>query len=192
MSETQSKADLKRTVLYDLHLEAGGRMVEFGGWLMPVQYAGVLAEHRKVRGAAGVFDVSHMGRVLVKGRDAGEFLQLLATNDVLALAPGQLLYTLVCNRQGGVRDDLLISRTGEDEYLVVPNASNREKILGWMQELLGGFRGGSAALSIDDQTFETVMIAVQGPDAPALLQPFTDIQLDSLRFFRGRVAGCWE
>lgn len=175
--------NLRRTALCDLHLRAGAKMIGFGGWEMPVQYAGIVAEHRKVRESAGVFDVSHMGRLFLSGRDAGDFLQFTATNDVRSLSPGQALYTLVCNQDGGVRDDMLISRIG-DEYLMVPNASNHEKIVGWIGELLANFRGGGAQVVLADRTADTVMIAVQGPRAQEILQPYVEIDLNGVRFFR--------
>lgn len=186
------EGELRRTPLYDLHLEAGAKMVEFGGWLMPVQYAGIIAEHREVRETAGIFDLSHMGRLFVRGIDAVPFLQALATNDVTRLALGQVQYSLICNRQGGVQDDILVYRVGEAEYLLVVNASNRLKVLGWMDEVKAGLRerAGSADVSIQDRTLETVMIGVQGPSSVALLQPLTDLPLEGLRYYHvapGRV-----
>lgn len=183
---------LNRTALYDLHVEAGAKMVDFAGWEMPVQYTGIIDEHRKVRESAGAFDISHMGRLFVHGPDAGRFLQRLATNDVLALTPGQVLYTLICNREGGVRDDVLISRIGEQEYLVVPNASNRAKIVGWIDELKNEFSTDAGDFTLDDRTMDTVMVAIQGPRAQELLQTHTEVSLSELRFFRiarGKTAG---
>ncbi len=184
---------LKRTPLYDLHLAAGAKMVEFGGWEMPVQYSGIIAEHRKVREAVGIFDLSHMGRVYVSGRNALRFLQALATNDVEKLALGQVQYSLICNREGGVRDDILVYRLGDSDYLLVVNASNRLKVLGWMEEVLGGLAGaGKAELSIRDRTLETVMVGVQGPSSVSLLQPYVELPLEGLRYYHGapsRVVG---
>jgi aminomethyltransferase len=181
-----------RTLLYNLHVEAGAKMVEFGGWLMPVQYRGILSEHRKVREATGVFDVSHMGRLFVTGADAGEFLNSVATNDVVDLAIGQVRYSLVCNREGGVKDDMLISRLDDEEYLLVPNAANRVKILQWLDEIRQDFRGGRADIDFQDRTLETIMIAVQGPTAAEVLQPLAGIDLTGLKPFqiaRGPVMG---
>jgi aminomethyltransferase len=165
-------------------------MVEFGGWLMPVQYLGIVAEHRKVREVVGVFDLSHMGRVYVDGPDAERFLQMLATNDVSRLAVGQAQYSLICNREGGVRDDVLVYRLGDGEYLLVVNASNRGKILGWMHEILLELRDreGGAQVSITDRTVETVMVGIQGPSSTALLQPLTDLPLESLGYYRSTTA----
>ena len=127
-------AESRRTPLHEWHVAHGGRMVPFGGWSMPVQYpSGILAEHRAVRAAAGLFDISHMGRVEVRGPDALELLQRTTSNDVAALVPMRAQYSLLCNEQGGVLDDLIIYRL-EDHYLVVVNASNRERDLAWWRE----------------------------------------------------------
>lgn len=184
------ESELRRTPLYDLHLAAGAKMVEFGGWLMPVQYAGIIAEHKKVREAAGIFDLSHMGRVYVGGGDAERFLQMLATNDLSKLAVGQVQYSLICNREGGVRDDILAYRLGDGEYLLVVNASNRPKILGWMDEVLSDLRSRarSVQVTITDRTLETAMVGVQGPSSMALLQPLTDLPLAGIGYYHGAPA----
>lgn len=161
-------------------------MVEFGGWLMPVQYTGIVAEHRQVRESAGAFDLSHMGRLQVRGALAGEFLQLAATNDVLRLVPMQVQYSLLCNRQGGVRDDILIYRLGPSEYLLVVNAANRLKVIGWLEEIEAELVGPRAAADvvIEDRTLETVMIGVQGPGSRDVLQPMAGMPLDDLGYYR--------
>ncbi len=196
------ESELRRTPLYDLHLAAGAKMVEFGGWLMPVQYAGIIAEHKKVREAAGIFDLSHMGRVYVGGGDAERFLQMLATNDLSRLAAGQVQYSLICNREGGVRDDILAYRLGDGQYMLVVNASNRLKILGWMGELLSVLQmgrgthtgvplrraGGAGQVTITDRTLETAMVGVQGPSSMALLQPLTDLPLAGIGYYHGAPA----
>ncbi|MFO0442649.1 MAG: glycine cleavage system protein T, partial [bacterium] len=114
---------LRRTPLHDVHLELGGRMVPFAGWEMPVQYSGIVEEHKAVRNAAGVFDISHMGQFLVSGKGAEAFLNRTLTNDVSKLAPGQGQYTLLLNEKGGVVDDLIAYRTSEKEFFLVVNAS---------------------------------------------------------------------
>ena len=172
----------RRTPLYDLHLAAGAKMVEFGGWLMPVQYDSIVAEHRMVRRAVGLFDLSHMGRIYVEGRDAERFLQILTTNDVSRLAVGQAQYSLICNEKGGVRDDILVYRLEEREYLLVVNAANRAKILEWMDWLMAAH---APQMSVRDRTLETVMVGVQGPAAERFLQPFVDGGLGDLRYYRG-------
>jgi len=185
---------LSRTPLYDLHVAAGAKMVEFGGWLMPVQYTGIIEEHRKVRSTAGLFDLSHMGRLSVSGPDSTRFLQGLATNDVRKLEAGQVQYSLICNRSGGVHDDILVYRLGDSEYLLVANASNRSKVLGWMGQAKSWLKDekGSASVEIEDQTLDTVMIGVQGPRSQAMLQPLVSLPLDSLSYYRttlGSVSG---
>lgn len=183
-----------KTPLYDLHLQAGAKVIEFGGWLMPVQYSGIVAEHRKVREAAGIFDLSHMGRIYVSGPSAAGFLQWLATNDVSKLSLGQVQYSLLCNRSGGVRDDILVYRLAESEYLLVVNASNRLKVLRWMEEMGDAWLkgAGSGDLTVDDRTLETVMIGIQGPQSEAVLTALADVSLGSLRYYHataGRVMG---
>src|SRR5687768_6584501 len=148
---------LLRTALYDKHLAAGGRMVDFGGWDMPIQYAsGIRAEHLAVRSGAGVFDLSHMGRLYVRGPDALELVQWLATNDAGRLAEGRAQYSLICGERGQILDDIIVYNLG-DQFLLVVNASNRLKVLTWIDEQ----RQGPLAdldVTVDDQTFETVMI----------------------------------
>ena len=178
---------LLKTPLYDVHLSAGARMVPFGGWLMPVQYRGILAEHQAVREAAGLFDLSHMGRLSIKGQPGRELLQWLSTNNVEALAPGRAQYGLLCNEQGGILDDTVAYSLG-DELLLVVNASNRPKILDWIERQ----RATGHAAPVDDVTAETTMIGLQGPQAEAILQPLTDLDLPVIRYYaaqRGRVAG---
>ena len=129
---------LKRTPLYDAHVKAGARMVPFGGWEMPVQYAGIVEEHRAVRAAVGCFDVSHMGEFEVEGRDAPAALQRLTTNDVAALEVGQVQYSLLCYPDGGIVDDLTVYRIASDRYMLTVNASNIDKDWRWVTEHGGG------------------------------------------------------
>jgi aminomethyltransferase len=150
---------VQRTPLYQFHLDRGAKMVDFAGWEMPVAYKrGVLAEHHQVRNSGGVFDVSHMGRVEVKGRHARRFLEKLCTRRISDMAQGQCRYSLVCNERGGVRDDIIVSRMDEDEFLLVVNASNRVKLLSHFEQVKGDM-----AVSIDDRTMKTAMVALQGP-----------------------------
>ncbi|MBX5476265.1 MAG: glycine cleavage system aminomethyltransferase GcvT [Clostridia bacterium] len=169
---------LRRTPLYDWHVENGARMVEFAGWEMPVQYTGVVEEHNAVRNAVGVFDVSHMGEIRVRGRGALAFLQNLVTNDVARLVPGQALYTPMCREDGGTLDDLLIYRLGEDDYLAVVNAANTERDLAWFRAHEGD------DLELADETERWALFAVQGPKAAAALQDLVDIDLDTLAYYR--------
>ena len=123
-----------RTPLYDWHVGHGGRMVEFGGWDMPVQYSSIVEEHQAVRTAAGLFDISHMGRLSFAGPDALDLIQHVYTNNAATMKEGQVRYGLVCNTQGGIRDDVLVYRWPYG-YAMVVNASNREKIVGWLADL---------------------------------------------------------
>ncbi|VTS01136.1 glycine cleavage system aminomethyltransferase GcvT [Tuwongella immobilis] len=148
-----------RTPLYDWHVAHKGRMVPFGGWDMPVQYSSILTEHLAVRNRCGWFDISHMARIMLKGPDAEALIQLIWTGDASALAPGRVRYGLVCNEQGGILDDILVTRF-PDEWLLVVNASNRQKILAWLQ-----FHAEGKSVTITDHTLEWAMIAVQGPTA---------------------------
>jgi aminomethyltransferase len=150
---------LQRTPLHDRHVELGARMVPFAGWEMPVQYEGVIQEHRAVRGDAGVFDVSHMGEIEVEGPQAHELLQSLLSNDLDKLQPGQAQYTLLTNERGGIIDDLVAYRLGEHRYLLVVNASNRDEDFRWIKarEIRGS--------EVTDVSDEYALLAVQGPHA---------------------------
>jgi aminomethyltransferase len=154
---------LLRTPLFAAQQRLGARMVEFGGWQMPVQFSGILDEHRAVRTAVGVFDISHMGRFFAFGPEAAGNLQHLLTNDLNRLADGRAHYTLLCREDGGVLDDLVAYRRAGDDFLLVVNASNRAHDLAWMN----GHRLGGAELT--DLTFEQAMLAVQGPAAAPTL-----------------------
>ncbi len=134
-------------------------MVDFAGWDMPIQYTSIIEEHQAVRTAAGIFDISHMGRLLFEGPDALNLVQLLFTNNAATMKPGQVRYGLICNDKGGILDDVLVYRW-PDSFGMVVNASNREKIVTWITEHQGNFSG-----QIHDLTFQTGMVAVQGPDA---------------------------
>ena len=168
----------KQTPLYETHLQYGGKMVEFGGWLLPVQYAGIKEEHQAVRTKAGLFDVSHMGEVTVAGQDALAFLQHLVTNDVAKLADTQVLYTPMCYPDGGVVDDLLVYKKGDGDYLLVINAANIDKDWAWIRENAVGFNVKLANISD-----ETAQLALQGPAAAAILAKLTDAPLASLKYY---------
>ena len=153
-------SDLRRTPLYDAHVEAGAKLVDFAGWEMPVQYEGIGAEHLAVRSACGVFDVSHMGEVETEGPQAGELLQRLLTNDISKLDVGGAIYSCVCREDGGVLDDVFTYRLADDHYLTVTNASNHQKILAWFGEHAGDFDA-----EVNDRLADYAMLAVQGPKA---------------------------
>src|SRR5262249_36573149 len=153
---------LRRTPLYDWHVSHGARIVDFAGWEMPVQYTSIVEEHDAVRTAAGLFDISHMGRITFEGPDALAFIEKIYTNDAASMKPGQARYGLVCNETGGILDDVLVYRF-EPFWMMVVNASNREKILAWLMRQRGG-----RVVEITDRTFEWAMVAVQGPKADAI------------------------
>jgi aminomethyltransferase len=173
---------LRRTPLYERHRVLGARLVPFAGWEMPVQYAGILVEHRTVRGAAGLFDLGHMGQVDVHGPDALPFLQAVTTNDVSLLAPGQAQYSLLPNERGGVIDDIIVYRRPDgDGYMVVVNASNRAKDGAWLLAQRG--QRADLDVSVADISDQTGMIAIQGPRAAAITQRLTDTPLDPVGAF---------
>jgi aminomethyltransferase len=163
---------LKRTPLYDLHREAGAKLVPFAGWEMPVQYAGIREEHVAVRTAVGVFDVSHMGQIETSGPQAYELLQRLLSNDVEKLAVGGAQYSVLCREDGGVLDDLFTYRLAPDRYLTVTNASNHAKDLAWFRRHSAEFEA-----SVEDAAERYAMLAVQGPRARELVQALSDAPL---------------
>ena len=185
MSEPAGTA-LKRTPLHGAHVRLGARMIGFGGWDMPVQYAGIVEEHKTVRAAVGLFDVSHMGEFEFRGPAATEALQRLTTNDVRALAIGQVQYSLLCDEAGGIVDDLTLYRLGDETYLMTVNAANIEPDWTWVT---GHLEGQVEATNVSEATG---LIAVQGPHAERLVGRLADVDVTALgyyRFARGRVAG---
>ncbi len=168
---------MRHTALHNWHVDHGGRMVEFAGWDMPIQYTSIIEEHLSVRERAGLFDIGHMGRLRFTGPDACSLLDRLLTNDVTRLAVGQVRYSLICNESGGTLDDVLVYRFADCDRLVV-NASNREKIINWIHQ-----HCGNADVEMTDETLDTSMTAVQGPESLDLLQPMTDVDLSQLRYF---------
>jgi aminomethyltransferase len=178
-----------RTPLYDWHVGHGGRMVEFGGWDMPVQYSSIVEEHQAVRTVAGLFDISHMGRLSFGGADALALIQQVYTNNAATMKDGQVRYGLICNDNGGVRDDVLVYRWPYGWAMVV-NASNRDKIVNWLTQ-----HKKDRALEIMDQTTTTCMLAVQGPQALALCRGLTEADPEQLAYYyatptRYRGKGC--
>lgn len=184
----QELESLKKTALLDRHEALGARIVPFAGWQMPVQYQGILAEHKAVREAAGLFDLGHMGQVMVDGPDALEFLQYTTTNDVATLAPGEAKYGLLPNEQGGVVDDIIVYRNpaGHDGYMVCVNAANAEKDVAWWQELRR--RRPELDVSVRDVSGELGMIAIQGPRAEAIVARVTDAPVEDIDYFTWREA----
>lgn len=179
---------LKRTPLYEQHCALGARLVEFGGWEMPVQYSSILDEHRAVRTTAGLFDVSHMGEFKIEGPDAPAFLQYLVPNDVSRLATNQALYTPLCLPNGNVIDDLLIYRLADTRYMMVVNAANIDKDFAWVEQQAQHFKD----VHVSNQSDTTSLLALQGPAAQAILQPLTDVDLSAISYYHcqpGMVAG---
>jgi aminomethyltransferase len=180
-------ANLKQTPLRDFHAAHGARLVDFSGWEMPVQYRSILEEHRSVRRSAGLFDVSHMGEVDVRGPDAGRFLDHLVTNDVSRLFPGRVLYTPMCQPDGGVVDDLLVYLRAPGEYFLCINAGNIDKDLAWIRGQAGGFDA-----VVTDRSEDYGLLAVQGPRAAEIVQSLTGAKLGLVKYYHfveGTVAG---
>ncbi len=178
---------LRRTPLYPFHAAHGGRLVDFAGWEMPVQYRSILEEHKAVRLAAGLFDVSHMGEVDVRGPDAAHFLDHLVPNDVTKLYPGRVLYSPMCDANGGVVDDLLIYMRAPEDYFLCINAGNIAGDLAWLAEQSQGFE-----VTITDRSDDYALLAVQGPRAAAIVQGLTGAKLDVVKYYHfveGTVAG---
>lgn len=181
-------AEPRKTALYDSHVALGARMVDFNGWWLPVQYAGILEEHRSVRERAGLFDVSHMGEIRVVGKDAEVFMQKLVTNDVAGLQPGKVRYSPMCYLDGGTVDDILIYRIANDEFLLVVNASNKDKDFAWMNQNVAGF-----AVQLVDESDETAEVALQGPLSAAILEKASAADVSGLTYYefwpRWNIAG---
>ena len=179
MGEQHNDAPLKKTPLNAVEKELGGRMVDFGGWELPVQYAGILEEHEAVRTAAGLFDVSHMGEITVKGPQALDLLQKATCNDVSKLEDGRAQYNGLLYPNAGFVDDIVIYRNSADDYFVVVNASNTDKDYEWMRDAAAGMDADVRNVSAD-----YAQLALQGPEAERILQPLTDISLPSVKYFR--------
>jgi aminomethyltransferase len=174
-------SDLKGTPLNQWHRGHGAKMVDFGGWDMPMQFDGILAEHHAVRERAGLFDVSHMGEVRVQGDDALAFIQHLITNDAGSLEIGQAQYTVMANHDGGVIDDLLVYRLDDIDYLLVVNAATTPKDVAWIEEQAGAFDG---SFSVRDESDDWAQLAIQGPRAEDVLERVVPLDLASIRYYR--------
>ena len=168
----------KKTPLYDLHLELGGKIVPFGGYLLPVQYeTGVIKEHMAVRTACGLFDVSHMGEILIKGPDALLNLQRFLTNDFSNFEVGRVRYSPICNEEGGIVDDLIVYKFAEDEYFLVPNAANKDKDFTWFKQHATG------DVEILDLSDQYAQLALQGPKAKEIISKLTDESLLPTKYY---------
>ena len=170
----------RRTPLFDSHRALGARCIDFGGWEMPVQYEGIVAEHLNVRSAAGLFDISHMGEILVHGSHAAAFLDHTLTNTASALAVGRAQYSLMCNNRGGVIDDLYVYRIANEAFLLIVNATRTEADRQWLEHVRSN-RGDDCPVEIEDQSKQTGALAVQGPA--------TVLFIDALFRDEGRIAG---
>ena len=171
----------RHTPLFDRHVAAGGKIIDFGGWALPVQYVGIIDEHRAVRTGVGVFDVSHMGEVRFRGKDAQAAVQRLVTNDVGKLVDGSAQYTCACYENGGIVDDCIVYRHGAEDFLIVVNASNAKKDFEWFVEQTKQF-----AVKVTDESDDTALLAVQGPDALATLSKLSGGASDGLASFHFR------
>ncbi|TMC68844.1 MAG: glycine cleavage system aminomethyltransferase GcvT [Chloroflexi bacterium] len=183
---TTEAPTMRRTPLYDKHTELGAKMVPFAGYEMPIQYEGIISEHRAVRGRAGLFDLSHMGEFFFTGAGAGPALDRLVSSDIAGLAPGQARYGLLTNERGTIVDDVIVYRTGDADYMMVVNAANiakdRAHVLAHLRE----------DVTLDDRSYGTALVAIQGPRAAEILASRTDADVKSLPSFgvtHGRVAG---
>ena len=169
---------LKRTPIFDVYANYGGKTIDFGGWELPVQFSSIKAEHEAVRTKAGLFDVSHMGEIIVTGSGSEEYLQKLVTNDVSKIIAGQAQYTAMCYKDGGIVDDLLIYKIEANHYLLVVNAGNIEKDFAWMQENI------TSDVTLVNKSEDYGLLALQGPLAQVILQKLTSKDLDEVGFFR--------
>jgi aminomethyltransferase len=173
----------RRTPLTAVHERLGATLTDFAGWLMPLRYGSELAEHRAVRTAAGLFDLSHMGEIAVTGPEAAEALDYALVGHLSALAPGRARYTMICAADGGVLDDLIVYRLADQEYLVVANAANTGVVHDELRQ-----RAGRSAATVTDQTADYALIAIQGPRAAAILATLTSAELAGIRYYTGHPA----
>jgi aminomethyltransferase len=176
---------MKKTNFYSIHEKSGAKIVEFAGFYMPIQYTSIIAEHKAVRNSVGVFDVSHMGEIFIRGAKAADFVQYITTNDVNKLVPGRVQYSAMCYTDGGIVDDLLVYMISPEEFMLVVNASNLEKDYKWMKD------NNKHSVDIVNESDEYSLLAIQGPRSKDTLQKITDRELDLeyYHFFRASVAG---
>ena len=174
----------KRTCLYDKHVALGALMSPFGGFDMPIQYSGIVDEHQAVRQACGVFDVSHMGEVLISGSDAERYVNHIFTNNVVGMPNGKILYGMMCYEDGGVVDDLLVYKMADDRFFLVINAANIDKDWAWIQEQAKGYD-----VVLEHQSDAYGELAVQGPDAEAVMQEVLGIPCAELTFYTFKQIG---
>jgi aminomethyltransferase len=175
---------MKKTTFYNIHVKEGAKIVEFAGYFMPVQYSSIIAEHKAVRNSVGVFDVSHMGEVFVKGDKALDFIQLITVNDASKLTPGRVQYSAMCYEDGGIVDDLLVYRLAEKEFLLVINASNIEKDFEWMKK-------NNTGADLKNKSDEYSLLAIQGPNSQKVVQKLTSdpVNIEYYHFMNTRING---
>ena len=183
MEENLEKKD-KRTCLYDKHVELGALMSPFGGFEMPIQYAGIAVEHQAVRGKVGLFDVSHMGEVTVRGEDAERYVQHIFTNDIAGAPVGKIYYGMMCYENGGTVDDLLVYKMGENDFFLVINAANIDKDWAWMQQHAIGFD-----IDLQNRSEFYGQIAVQGPESEQVMESVLGIPCSELTFYTVKTVG---
>jgi len=176
---------VKKTPLYDFHIRCGARMVDFAGWEMPILYTGIIEEHIHTRQNASLFDVSHMGRIELRGNDAESLLQRVCTRQLASASVGQSCYSHVCNKNGGILDDVIVSRY-EDHWLMVCNASNRDKIVAWLHQ-----QATERDVNINDITESTMMVAIQGPATMAFLAGKLPIDISDLKRYHFKSGSYW-
>lgn len=175
---------MKKTTLFNIHEKLGAKLVEFAGYLMPIQYSSIIAEHKSVRNSVGVFDVSHMGEIFVTGEKAQDFVQYITVNDASKLFPGRVQYSAMCYNDAGIVDDLLVYKISDDKFLLVVNASNIEKDFSWMNE------NNKFGVSLENKSDEYSLVAVQGPNSNKALQKICnkDLNLEYYHFFNAKIA----
>lgn len=176
---------MKKTTFYSVHEKLGAKIVDFAGYKMPIQYSSIIAEHKAVRNSVGVFDVSHMGEVFIRGDKALDFVQHITINDASVLTNGRVQYSAMCYPDGGIVDDLLVYRVSEKEYMLVVNASNKDKDVAWMKE------NNIFDVEISDESDEYSLLAIQGPKSKDVIEKICDkpIDLEYYHFFFAKVSG---
>lgn len=176
---------MKKTKFYNIHEKCGAKIVEFAGYLMPIQYSSIIAEHKAVRNSVGVFDVSHMGEIFVSGEKALGFVQHITVNDAAVLFPGRVQYSAMCYPNGGIVDDLLVYRMAEDKFMLVVNASNIQKDFDWMNQ------NNNFDVRLENLSDDYSLLAIQGPDSKEVVQKICDrnLDLEYYHFFNAKVAG---
>lgn len=171
---------MKKTPLYEIHCNLGGKIVDFARWALPVQYTGIIEEHERVRNIAGLFDVSHMGEILVQGQDAEKFIQRMVTNDVSRMYAGRIQYSPMCYTNGGVVDDVLIYKLEDNKYLLVVNASNTDKDFKWIVDN----KNFGMNIEINNLSSEYAQLAIQGPKSQEILGKLANFPLEEIKPFR--------